>query len=148
MEILESLRYALRSRIVPGIVPLTDYQREGFDAPSSPLYIRETIIEASAELFGQNAEERRFLCEYDIFCDKKDLSPMSQLYALGAKLKKEFSPLEHGSAVNLTGWSNVQAYIDTPPAYNAVQQEEEIFELPLIFYVTVIIGKGANYAAN
>ena len=58
MEILESLRYALRSRIIPGIVPITDFQRQGADAPGVPLYVRETIIEASAESFSRNAEKR------------------------------------------------------------------------------------------
>jgi hypothetical protein len=66
MEILESLRYALRSRIIPGIVPVTEFQRQGADAPGAPLYIRETIIEASAGIITQNTEERRFLCEYDM----------------------------------------------------------------------------------
>lgn len=148
MDITESLRYTLRSRIVPDIVPASDFQREGADAPGSPLYIRETIIEASAEITSQTSEERRFLCEYDIFCDRKDLAPIAQLYALGAKLKAEFSPLENGADVALPGWSNVQAWIDTPPAYNAIQQEDDIFELPVIFYVTVLIGKGAVYAAR
>lgn len=148
MDILESLRYELRRRIVPGIVPVSDYQREGFDAPNSPLYIRETIIEASAEITMQNAETRRFLCEFDVFCDRKDLSPMAQLYALGAKIKAEFSPLENGAEVNLPGWTNVQAWIDAPPVYNAVAQEEDIFELPVIFYVSVIVGRGAEYGSN
>lgn len=149
MEILESLRYALRSRIIPGIVPVSEFQRQGADAPGAPLYIRETIIEASAEIIAQNTEERRFLCEYDLFADKKDiLAPVSQLYDLGAKLKAEFSILDKSPDVLLPGWSNVQAWIDSPPAYNSVMEEEDIFELPLIFYVTVIIGKGANYAAN
>ena len=58
MEILESLRYSLRSRIIPGIVPITDFQRQGADAPGVPLYVRETIIEASAESFSRNAEKR------------------------------------------------------------------------------------------
>jgi hypothetical protein len=43
---------------------------------------------------------------------------------------------------------DVQAWIDTPPLYNSVQQEEDIFELPLVFYVTVLIGRGAKYAGN
>jgi hypothetical protein len=42
----------------------------------------------------------------------------------------------------------VQAWVDSPPAYNAIQEEEDIFELPVVFYVTVLIGKGASYAAN
>lgn len=149
MEILESLRYALRSRVIPGIVPITDFQRQGADAPGVPLYIRETIIEASAESFSQNAEQRRFLCEYDIFADKKDLlAPVSQLYDLGAKLKAEFSVLDKSPDVVLPGWNNIQAWVDSPPTYNAVMAEEDIFELPLIFYVTVLIGRGAKYAGN
>lgn len=146
MEILESLRYALRSRIIPGIVPVTEFQRQGADAPGAPLYIRETVIEASVEPFGQNAEERRFLCEYDIFADKKDiLAPVSSLYDLGAKLKAEFSVLDKSPDVLLPGWSNVRAWVDSPPAYNAIQEEADILELPLIFYVTVLIGRGAKY---
>lgn len=147
MEILESLRYALRSRIIPGIVPITDFQRQGSDAPGVPLYVRETIIEASTEIIAQTTEQRRFLCEYDIFADKKDLlAPVSQLYDLGAKLKAEFSVLDKSPDVLLPGWSNVQAWVDSPPVYNAVMEEEDIFELPLIFYVTVLIGRGAKYA--
>lgn len=148
MEILESLRYELRRRIVPGIVSAGEFQRQGFDAPNVPLYIRETIIEASVVPFAQSLDERRYLCEYDIFADKKDLSPISQLYAKGAELKAEFSTLDKSPTITLPGWSKVQAWIDSPPTYNAVMEEADIFELPLIFYVTILIGKGATYAAN
>ena len=69
MDILESLRYEMRRRIVSvaGIVGIEQYQREWHNAPDNvDLYIRETVMEYTREEDSQASELITALCEYDI----------------------------------------------------------------------------------
>ena len=67
MDILESLRYEMRRRIVTvaGIVSQEQYQREWKNAPDNvDLYIRETVMEYTREEDSQASELITALCEY------------------------------------------------------------------------------------
>ena len=65
MDVLESLRYEMRRRIVTvaGIVNQEQYQREWKNAPDdADLYIRETVMEYSREEDSQASELITALC--------------------------------------------------------------------------------------
>ena len=69
MNIIESLRYAMRTRIVQHVgISEQEFQREWRDAPpGADCYIRETVMEYSREENFQTSELITVLCEYDVF---------------------------------------------------------------------------------
>ena len=110
MDILESIRYEMRRRIVnvAGIVTQEQYQREWYNAPdNADLYIRETVMEYTREEDSQASELITALCEYDIFLKNKAfINPMATASDMAAKMIAEFNVKNPESvSVLLDGWT-------------------------------------------
>lgn len=139
MEFIESLRIAMRQRIIvkAQIVPAAQFQMEGKDAPANAdLYIRETIIQNDVTEVAQNTLRYQYLCEYDCFVKRTELPDITgQLYRLGGLLRQEFPA---GSIVDISNLKNVQCFISSPVLFNAIMQEQDLFELPVLINVEII----------
>lgn len=146
MELIESLRIAMRQRILvkSQIVPAAQFQMEGKDAPqNADLYIREAIFQSDVTELTQNFMRYQFLCEYDAFVNRAALPGVTgQLYRLGGQLRQEFPP---GADIALDGWDNVQCFVASPLEYGNVTQEGDIFELPVMINVDAIVPRSAVY---
>ena len=128
------LTYALRKRIVPGIFGAEEYQQPDADAPKVPLYVRETILEETAGIYSQGMRRWSFLCEFDLFCDKVTFpSPKRTLEAKADELKLAFDP--DGEPLSVQGF---KVWIKGLPQCQALDQEEELFRLPVTFSVVVV----------
>jgi hypothetical protein len=149
MELIESLRFALRKRIVldAEIVPQTHYQMEGRNAPDNvDLYIRETIIQSDVTEIMQSALRYQFICEYDAFVNRSELPDVTgQLYRIAGMFRSEFPA---GTNIVLDGVSNVQCFVSSPIVTNAISQESDLFELPIILNVEIIADRSAVYNGN
>ena len=151
MDILESLRYEMRRRIVSvaGIVSQEQYQREWKNAPdNADLYIRETVMEYSREEDSQASELITALCEYDVFLKKKSfINPMATASDIAAKLIEEFSvknPEKVG--VTLDGWTGGVSASVARYNYGSPSQEDELFRFPVLIYVEIRFPSSAKYA--
>ena len=151
MDILESLRYEMRRRIVnvAGIVTQDQYQREWSNAPdNADLYIRETVMEYSREEDSQASELITALCEYDVFLKKKSfINPMATASDIAAKLIEEFSvknPEKVG--VTLDGWTGGVSASVARYNYGSPSQEDELFRFPVLIYVEIRVPSAAKYA--
>lgn len=152
MDIIESLRYEMRRRIVnvAGIVTQEQYQREWHNAPKSDLYIRETVMEYSREEDSQSSELLTVLCEYDVFVrDKAFINPMASASDTAAKLLEEFNVKNPEKInINLDGWSeNVVATV-ARYNYGTPTQEETLARIPVLIYVEIRIPSSAEYTAE
>ena len=152
MNIIESLRYEMRRRIivVAGIVDQDSVQREWYDAPKSDLYIRETVMEYSREEDSQCSELLTVLCEYDVFVrDKAFINPMASASDTAAKLLEEFNVKNPEKInINLDGWSeNVVATV-ARYNYGNPTQEETLARIPVLIYVEIRIPESAEYVAE
>lgn len=152
MNIIESLRYEMRRRIivVAGIVDQDSFQREWSDAPKSDLYIRETVMEYSREEDSQYSELLTVLCEYDVFVrDKAFINPMASASDTAAKLLEEFNVKNPEKInINLDGWSeNVVATV-ARYNYGNPTQEETLARIPVLIYVEIRIPASAEYVAE
>lgn len=145
MELIESLRFALRKRIVrdAGIISQLQYQMEGKDAPANvDLYVRETIIQSDVTENFQSGLNYQFLCEYNVFVNRTELPDVTgQLYRIGGLFRKEFPA---GTNIALDGWSGVNAFTENPVLFNAISQEDDWFSLPVILNVSIIADRGAT----
>ena len=152
MNIIESLRYEMRRRIVnvAGIVTKKEFQQEWDDAPKSDLYIRETVMEYSREEDSQASELLTVLCEYDVFVrDKAFLNPMASASDTAAKLLDEFN-VKNPEKINiaLDGWSeNVVATV-ARYNYGNPTQEETLARIPVLIYVEIRIPANSEYTAE
>jgi hypothetical protein len=139
MEIIESLRIAMRQRIIlkAKIIPAAQFQMEGKNAPEdADLYIRETIIQSDVTEPAQNTLRYQYLCEYDCFVKRSDLPDVTgQLYRLGGLLRQEFPA---GSIIDIPDPANIQCFVSSPVLFNAITQEQDLFELPVIINVEII----------
>ena len=128
------LAYTLRMRIVPAIFEAAEYQQPDADAPKAPLYVRETILEQTAEIYSQGMRRWSFLCEYDIFCNRTVYpSPKRTLEAKAEELKLAFDP--DGEKITL---SNYRVWVEGLPQCQSMDQEGELFRLPVTFTVVVV----------
>ena len=150
MNVLESLRYEMRRRIVTysGIVDQTQYQYEWDDAPkNADLYIRETVMEYTREEDSQASELITALCEYDVFLKKKSfINPMATASDIAAKLIEEFnvkSPEKVG--VTLDGWTGGVSASVARYNYGSPSQEDELCRLPVLIYVEIRFPSSAKY---
>lgn len=150
MDILESLRYEMRRRIVnvAGIVTQDQYQREWYNAPDkADLYIRETVMEYSREEDSQASELITALCEYDVFLrQKSSINPMATASDVAAKLIEEFnvkSPEKVG--VMLDGWTGGVSASVARYNYGSPSQEDELCRLPVLIYVEIRFPSSAKY---
>ena len=151
MDILESLRYEMRRRIVSvaGIVTQDQYQREWYNAPDkADMYIRETVMEYSREEDSQASELITALCEYDVFLQQKSfINPMATASDIAAKLIEEFnvkSPEKVG--VTLDGWTGGVSASVARYNYGSPSQEDELCRLPVLIYVEIRFPSSAKYA--
>ncbi len=139
MEFIESLRIAMRQRIIvkAQIVPAAQFQMEGKDAPvNADLYVRETIIQNDVTEVAQNTLRYQYLCEYDCFVKRTELPDITgQLYRLGGLLRQEFPA---GSNIDIPNLKNVQCFVSSPVLFNAIMQEQDLFELPVLINVEII----------
>ena len=151
MDILESLRYEMRRRIVTvaGIVTQEQYQREWYNAPDkADLYIRETVMEYSREEDSQASELITALCEYDVFLRQKSfINPMATALDIAAKLIEEFNVKNPGKIdVSLDGWTGGVSASVARYNYGSQEQEEELCRLPVLIYVEIHFPASAKYA--
>lgn len=150
MDILESLRYEMRRRIVTvaGIVTQEQYQREWYNAPDNvDLYIRETVMEYSREEDSQASELITALCEYDIFIrNKAFINPMATASDVAARLISEFS-VKNPEKVNVTldGWTGEVAASVSRYNYGSPSQEEELCRFPVLIYVEIRFPSSSKY---
>lgn len=149
MDILESLRYEMRRRIVnvAGIVTQDQYQREWYNAPDkADLYIRETVMEYSREEDSQASELITALCEYDVFLKKKSfINPMATA-SVAAKLIAEFSVKNPEKIdVTLDGWTGGVSASVARYNYGSPSQEDELFRFPVLIYVEIRVPASAKY---
>ena len=140
MDILESLGYEMRRRIVTvaGIVSQEQYQREWKNAPDNEtMYIRETVMEYTREEDSQASELITALCEYDVFLKRKSfLNPMATASDLAAKLIEEFNVKNPAKVdVTLYGWTGGVSASFARYNYGSPEQEEELCMLPVLIYV-------------
>lgn len=150
MDILESLRYEMRRRIVnvAGIVTQEQYQREWYNAPdNADLYIRETVMEYSREEDSQASELITALCEYDIFLKKKSfINPMATASDIAAKLIEEFNVKNPEKiTINLDGWTGGVSASVARYNYGSPSQEDELCRLPVLIYVEIRFPSSAKY---
>lgn len=150
MDILESLRYEMRRRIVTGagIVTKKEFQQEWDGAPkNADLYIRETVMEYSREEDSQASELITALCEYDVFLKKKSfINPMATASDVAAKIIDEFNvknPEKVG--VTLDGWTGGVSASVARYNYGSPEQEEELCRLPVLIYVEIRFPASAKY---
>ena len=150
MDILESLRYEMRRRIVTvaGIVTKKEFQQEWDDAPkNADLYIRETVMEYTREEDSQASELITALCEYDVFLRQKSfINPMATASDIAAKLIEEFSvksPEKIG--VTLDGWTGGVSASIARYNYGSPEQEDELCRLPVLIYVEIRFPSSAKY---
>lgn len=128
------LAYAIRKRIVPTIFGAGEYQQPDGDAPKVPLYVRETILEETAGIYSQGMRRWSFLVELDVFCDKVTFpSPKRTLEAKADELKLAFDPDGEEIAI-----PNYRVWVDGLPQCQSMDQEEELFRLPVTFKVVVV----------
>ena len=128
------LAYALRKRIVPAIFAAGEYQQPDADAPKVPLYVRETILEQTAEIYSQGMRRWSFLCEFDIFCDRTTYpSPKRTLQSKADELKEVFDP--DGTEIAIPGF---RVWVEGLPQCQSMDQEEELFRMPVTFTVVVV----------
>lgn len=150
MDILESLRYEMRRRIVTvaGIVTQDQYQREWKNAPdNADLYIRETVMEYTREEDSQASELITALCEYDVFLKRKSfLNPMATASDIASKLIAEFS-VKNPEKVNvmLDGWTGGASASVARYNYGSPSQETELFRFPVLIYVEIRFPSSAKY---
>lgn len=150
MDILESLRYEMRRRIVnvAGIVSQEQYQREWYNAPDNvDLYIRETVMEYTREEDSQASEIITALCEYDVFLKKKSfINPMATASDIASKLIEEFNVKNPEKIdVSLDGWTGGVSASVARYNYGSASQEEELFRLPVLIYVEIRFPASAKY---
>ena len=151
MDILESLRYEMRRRIVSvsGIVTQEQYQREWYNAPDNvDMYIRETVMEYSREEDSQASELITALCEYDVFLKKKSfINPMATASDVASKLISEFNVKNPESVVVLLdGWTGGVSASVARYNYGSPSQEDELFRFPILIYVEIRFPSSAKYA--
>lgn len=151
MDILESLRYEMRRRIVSvaGIVTQDQYQREWYNAPDkADLYIRETVMEYSREEDSQVSELITALCEYDVFLKNKAfINPMATASDVAARLIDEFNVKNQEKIdVTLDGWTGGVSASVARYNYGSASQEEELFRFPVLIYVEIRVPSSAKYA--
>lgn len=150
MDILESLRYEMRRRIVnvAGIVTQDQYQREWYNAPDNvDLYIRETVMEYTREEDSQASELITALCEYDIFLKNKAfINPMATASDIASKLIAEFNVKNPESVVVLLdGWTGGVSASVARYNYGSPSQEDELCRLPVLIYVEIRFPSSAKY---
>ena len=150
MDILESLRYEMRRRIVnvAGIVTQEQYQREWHNAPDNEtMYIRETVMEYTREEDSQASELITALCEYDVFLRQKSfINPMATASDVAAKLIEEFNVKNPESvAVLLDGWTGGVSASVARYNYGSPSQEDELCRLPVLIYVEIRVPSSAKY---
>lgn len=150
MDILESLRYEMRRRIVnvAGIVTQEQYQREWYNAPdNADLYIRETVMEYTREEDSQASELITALCEYDVFLKNKSfINPMATASDVAARLIDEFSVKNPEKIdVSLDGWTGGVSASVARYNYGSPSQEDELFRLPVLIYVEIRLPASAKY---
>lgn len=150
MDILESLRYEMRRRIVTvaGIVSREQYQREWKNEPENEtMYIRETVMEYTREEDSQVSELITALCEYDVFLKKKSfINPMATASDIASRLIEEFNvknPEKVG--VTLDGWTGGVSASVARYNYGSPSQEEELFRFPVLIYVEIRFPSSAKY---
>ncbi len=149
-DILTAVREAVRKRILleDAVVTQGEYQREATKAPDADAYIRETVIFMDAAENFQGSFQNQYLVEFDIFVNRKAYpnSVTAELYRLGAAVCAAFNPRNTvKQTLSLTGVAaGVICWIDRLPQYNSVQQEGELFELPVLIYVNVLVPDGGS----
>ena len=150
MDILESLRYEMRRRIVTvaGIVSQEQYQREWKNAPDNEtMYIRETVMEYTRKEDSQASELITALCEYDVFLKRKSfLNPMATASDIAAKLIEEFNVKNPAKVdVTLDGWTGGVSASVARYNYGSPSQEDELCHLPVLIYVEIRFPSSAKY---
>lgn len=128
------LAYTLRLRVIPAVFATEEYQQPDAKAPNAPLYVRETILEQTAEIYSQGMRRWSFLCEYDLFCNRTVYpSPKRTLQSKADELKAVFDP--DGEEIALEGF---RVWIDGLPQCQSMDQEGELFRMPVTFTVVVV----------
>lgn len=128
------LAYAVRRRIIPAVFSAEEYQQPDDDAPGGPLYVRETILEKTAEQYSQGIRRWSFLVELDLFCARVTFpSPKRTLEQKADEIKAAFDP--DGEKLAIDGY---QVWVEGLPYCGALTQETELFKLPVLFSVVIV----------
>lgn len=128
------LAYAVRRRIIPAVFSAEEYQQPDDDAPGAPLYVRETILEKTAEQYTQGIRRWSFLVELDVFCDRVTYpSPKRTLEQKADEIKAAFDP--DGEKLVIDGY---QVWVEGLPYCGALTKETELFKLPVLFSVVIV----------
>jgi len=148
MDVMESVRFAMRGRIVPDIVGQNNFQREGDIAPQhAGYYIRETVMEYRREENFQSSELITVLCQYDVFVQEKSFPSLTgKAYEIGSLLLAEFN-IKDASKIDivLDGWSiGVSASVSSLK-YGSASQEDQFYRLPVMIYIEINYPSGASY---
>lgn len=142
MDVIEALKLSMRQRIVPDIIPASDYQREWTTAPqSAKIYVRETFREETREEPSQVSELITVLCEYDIFVRNGAYpDPMRAATDIGAKILSRFY-VKDPRRVNIPilGYNELVIGSVSRYSYGTPTQEQELFELPVLIYVELLV---------
>lgn len=142
MDLIEALKLSMRQRIVPEIVPARDYQREWMTAPTaSSLYVRETFREDTREENSQTTELLTVLCEYDIFVSNGAFpDPMREASNVASKILSRFYVKDpRRMNIPILGYDEIVHASVARYQYGTPQQETELFELPVLIYVELLI---------
>lgn len=128
------LAYAVRKRVSPAIFLGEEYQQPDAKAPNAPLYVRETILEETAEQYSQGMRRWSFLVELDIFCNRTVYPiPKQTLESKADEIKLAFDP--DGEKLAIDGF---RVWVDGLPQCQGMDQEEELYRLPVTFSVVIV----------
>lgn len=144
MDIIESIRIAMRNRIVgDGKICLQKQFQEEFEKvpdDAGNFYIRETVLDMGRSEPSQATELQSILCEYDIIIHRLLLNPTLTAYNCVEKFRTEFN-VKDTEKINiaLADHPNVQAWVREPVTTAAAEVEGEWYRLPVFVYVECLI---------
>lgn len=145
MDIIESIRIAMRNRIVGDdkICSQGQFQKEFNNVPDGAgnFYIRETVLDMGRSEPSQATELQSILCEYDIIIHRLLLNPTLTAYNCVEKFRTEFD-VKDPEKVNivLAEQENAQAWVREPVTCKAPEQDGDYFRIPVLVYVDCLIG--------
>lgn len=145
MDIIESVRIAMRNRIVGDdkICSQKQFQKEFNNVPDDAgnFYIRETVLDMGRSEPSQATELQSILCEYDIIIHRLLLNPTLTAYNCVEKFREEFNVKDPEKVnIELAEQENAQAWLREPVTCKAPEQDGDYFRIPVLIYVDCLIG--------
>ena len=144
MDIIESLRIAMRKRIFAAeIIPPEHYQEEFKNVPDevgNSYYVRETVIDMGRIEPNQTSELQTVLCEYDVIVSEGWLNPTVTASNIVEKIRSEFN-VKKPDKINITlsDQPETQAWVREPVTTAAAEQDSGWYRLPVFVYIECLI---------